>query len=176
MAVFTLKMKSEIQVKNKINEEKSIKVAAFHKHVRRTTQHKHNSYFEIIYLSKGGGYHYVDDIRFNIAPPMIFFVRKEQVHHWELDSEPDGFVLIIKNNFISSSLDQKIGTLISQLSSQLALKVKNSASVDALFDLLCKETSVDFQKNSRVIEGLASKNFNGNTTSPPAARWSFVHF
>lgn len=147
-------MKAEIEIKNKINEEKSIKVAAFHKHVRRTTPHKHNSYFEIVYLSKGSGYHYVDDVRFNIEPPMIFFVRKEQVHHWELDSEPDGFVLIIKNNFIRSSLDKEIDALISQLSSQLALKVKNRASIDALFDLLCKETRIDFQKNSRVVVGL----------------------
>lgn len=97
MAVFTSKMKSEIQIKDKIHEEKNIKVAAFHKHVRSAT-HKHNSCIDIIDLSKGSGYHCVDDFRFNIEPPIIFFVRKEQVHHWNLDSEPDGFVLIIKNS------------------------------------------------------------------------------
>jgi hypothetical protein len=32
------------------------------------------------------------------SPESVFFVRKEQIHYWELDSEPEGYVVILKKN------------------------------------------------------------------------------
>lgn len=147
-------MKSQIQTKNKIEDEKGIKVATFRKNIRKTTPHKHSNYFEIIYLSKGSGYHAIDDIQFRIEPPVLFFVRKEQVHHWELQSEPEGYVLIIKNSFVRNSLDKELELLIARLSTQSALRITSPASIDALFKLLTEEVKSDSDENIQVIEGL----------------------
>ncbi len=110
------KMISNLEMKDKIEGDKILKVTPFKKEIRKTIPHKHNHYFEIIYLSEGSGFHSIDLHKYSITPPMIFFVRQEQVHYWELDSEPDGYVIIIKKAFIEKSLDNEIKSLLSKMS------------------------------------------------------------
>lgn len=93
-------MASQLIIKNKIESDKAIKVAPFKKDIRKTSPHKHNNYFEIIYLSKGSGFHYIDLSKYAITPPIMFFIRQEQVHYWDMAAEPDGYVIIIKKIFI----------------------------------------------------------------------------
>jgi hypothetical protein len=38
-------------------------------------------------------------------------MHRDQVHHWDITSEPEGFVIIIKNGFIEKSLDGELKTL-----------------------------------------------------------------
>ena len=44
-------MASGLTVNNKIESDRTIKIAPFKKEIRKTAPHKHNNYFEIIYLS-----------------------------------------------------------------------------------------------------------------------------
>jgi len=62
-----------LNIKTKIEAEKRIKVSPFRKEIRKTTPHKRNSYFEIIYLTAGKGYHRIDSKKY------IVCVRKENV-------------------------------------------------------------------------------------------------
>ncbi|MDQ0639711.1 AraC family transcriptional activator of pobA [Pedobacter sp. W3I1] len=147
-------MSVPITVKNKIQENKMLKVSPFRKGVRTTAPHKHNSYFEIIYLSSGTGYHYIDSQAFEIFPNSVFFVRKEQMHYWELTSEPEGFVAIIKKGFIDQSIDREISRLLLQLSRNAVLQLKNAASVNKIFQLLVDEIDVAGDLSNTVVEGL----------------------
>jgi len=52
-------MKTELEIKDKTTDTEGIKIAPFRQHVRKTLPHKHNNYFEIIYLTKGSGSHTV---------------------------------------------------------------------------------------------------------------------
>ncbi|WP_221451844.1 helix-turn-helix domain-containing protein [Pedobacter sp. AK013] len=122
--------------------------------MRTTAPHKHNSYFEIIYLSSGKGFHYIDSQRFEIFPNSVFFVRKEQMHYWELTSEPEGFVAIVKKGFIDQSIDKEIGRLLLQLSRNAVLQLKNAASVNKIFQLLVDEIEAAGNLSNTVIEGL----------------------
>lgn len=74
-------MSRQLQTKDKIEPESSIKIAPFKKDIRNTTAHKHNNCFEIIYLSRGSGFHYIHSRRFAVKPPVMYFIRKEQVHY-----------------------------------------------------------------------------------------------
>ncbi|TCD11019.1 helix-turn-helix domain-containing protein [Pedobacter frigidisoli] len=147
-------MSKPIIVKNKIQENKMLKVSPFRKGVRATGPHKHNSYFEIIYLSSGSGFHYIDSQGFEIFPNSIFFVRKEQMHYWELSSEPEGYVAIIKKGFIDQSIDKEISTLLLQLSRNSFLQLKNATSVNTIFQLLVAEIDVAGNSSNTVVEGL----------------------
>lgn len=49
-----------MDTKSKIEQNKTIKVSPFREEIRNTTPHRHNSYFEIIYLSQGKGFHTID--------------------------------------------------------------------------------------------------------------------
>jgi AraC family transcriptional activator of pobA len=146
-------MNSNIKIKDKTKEHTSIKIDTFRKDVRKTSPHKHNSYFEIIYLTKGKGSHTIDTKEYEIKPPVIFTVRKEQVHFWDIQSEPEGFVLIIKKSFIDGCLDKEIKRLISELSSQTCLFPKDNSVTD-IFKILLKEHHENKSSNSPVIDGL----------------------
>ena|SRR5665213_940239 len=147
-------MASQLIVKNKIEIEKAIKIAAFKKEIRKTTPHKHNNYFEIIYLSKGSGYHYIDSRKYSIEPPIMFFIRKEQVHYWELDREPEGFVVIIKKLFIQKSLDNELKSLFEKLSNQNSLRFETNRTIQTLFELLTEENKTESENTFHIIEGL----------------------
>lgn len=155
-------MKSTIPTKNKIEAEKGIKIEAFRKGIRKTVPHKHNSYFEIIYLSKGSGYHTIDTQQYSIAPPTLFFVRKEQVHHWEIDSEPEGYVIIIKKSFIDSCMDDQLRLFIQQLSNHHSLRISNSTTIESLFQLLTEEKTPDNHYTEGLLKALMAKMFEAS--------------
>lgn len=143
-----------IIVKNKIQENKMLKVSPFRKGVRVTAPHKHNSYFEIIYLSSGSGFHYIDSQRYEIFPSSVFFVRKEQMHYWELTSELEGYVAIIKKGFIDQSIDKEISRLLLQLSTNAVLQLKNASALNKIFQLLVDEVDAADHSSHTVVEGL----------------------
>lgn len=137
-----------IATKNKIETTVQIKVAPFRSEIRKTNPHKHNNYFEIIYLSEGSGFHTIDHTAFPITPPTFFFVRKEQVHHWDITIEPKGFVILLKKEFIETSLDHELKKCLTQLSVLSCLTIKDTQNIDLLFNLLITE------KNFTVTEGI----------------------
>ena len=144
----------KIPVKNKIKEERHIKAEKFRKEIRVTQPHKHNSYFEIIYLSKGSGNHFIDSRKYSVKPPVMYFVRKEQVHYWKLTKEPEGFVVIIKKSFIEKSLDNELKSLFTKISGQSSLSIKDNPTIHKLFDLLTEENKVEHENTFHITEGL----------------------
>lgn len=138
----------DISIKNKADSKKLLKVAPFRKEVRKTTPHMHDNYFEIIYLSAGSGTHFIDNKAYQIIPPVVFFVRKEQVHHWDITEVPQGYVLILKNAFIHQSIDLDLKALLEKISFSDCLQLTETQTIEQVFDLLIKED--DFS----IIEGL----------------------
>lgn len=64
----------DIAVKNKLESEQLFKISRFKEVIKRTRPHKHDAYFELIYLSEGAGFHWADTQKFQITPPIIFFL------------------------------------------------------------------------------------------------------
>src|SRR3546814_11008583 len=87
-----------VAVKDKTEPHQHIKIAEFRKNVRKTIPHKHNSYFEFDLLLRGSGLHTIDGTAYAVNPPVLFIIRREQVNNWELDAEPDVYVLILKKD------------------------------------------------------------------------------
>lgn len=141
-------MRNSIIVKNKIAAAEIIKVSPFRKEIRKTSPHQHDNYFEIIYLLEGEGIHTIDQVQYPITKSTIFFVRKEQVHHWDITTAPEGYVLLLKKGFVEHSLDSKLKDLISQLSGLSCLYLTETKSIELIFQLLINE------KDLTVIEGL----------------------
>ena len=146
-------MKIELEIKDKTRPTEGLKIAPFKQRIRKTSPHKHNSYFEIIYLTKGNGSHTIDTKEFKIQTPVIFTVRKEQVHFWDIKTEPEGFVLIIKKSFIDNCLDKDIKRLISELSAQTCLFPKDNIAIK-IYELLQNEYQIKKISNRPIIDGL----------------------
>lgn len=146
-------MSTELKIKDKIHQ-KSIKIALFKKDIRKTTPHKHNSYFEIIFLSAGKGFHAIDSVKYPVITPIVYIVRKEQVHHWELENEPEGFVLILKKEFVDNSLDKQLKDLLASISGLPSIHLPEAGIVQQLFQMLTDEYKPEQNNNTPVIEGL----------------------
>jgi AraC family transcriptional regulator, transcriptional activator of pobA len=147
-------MPSKFIIKDKIETGKVIKAAPFKKDIRKTSPHKHNNYFEIIYLSKGSGYHYIDLGKYDVAPPVMYFIRQEQVHYWQLETEPEGYVIIIKKAFIEKSLDNELKSLLTKISNQYCLQLTDNKTIEKLLQLLTEEIEMDDENAFNITEGL----------------------
>jgi AraC-like DNA-binding protein len=84
----------------------------------------------------------------------MFFVRREQVHHWDLSSEPDGFVLILKKSFVEKSLDHELKILLMEISKQSCLAITHPEIIHALFTILTEENAYEHQYAFSITEGL----------------------
>ncbi|WP_316633098.1 helix-turn-helix transcriptional regulator [uncultured Flavobacterium sp.] len=148
-------MKKSINIKNKIEAAELIKVSPFRNEIRKTEPHKHNNYFEIIYLLKGNGIHTIDYIQYPIKTPTIFFIRKEQVHHWNIESIPQGYVLLLKKGFVERSLDVELKNLLSRVSALGCLFLKENSTIETFFQLLITEN--DFTVTEGILKALLAK-------------------
>jgi len=143
-----------IPTKNKISPEKHIKVEPFRKGVLVTPPHKHKQYFEIVFLSRGNGYHWIDGHRYDIKAPVFFFINREQVHYWELQNDPDGYVIILKNTFLQQSRDESLKQLLHLLWHANCLYLDNADDLAALFPLLVTLTGSPSPYEYHSIDGL----------------------
>lgn len=151
-------MHKQLPIKDKSEDHEFIKASRFDKSKIKTKPHKHNRYFEIIYLSKGSGVHYIDSHKYLIAAPVIFFVRNEQVHHWDINSEPEGFVVILKKNLFDKSLDVELKSLFMKINKHSCLSIKDSSTIQKLFELLVEEEK-DGEMAFHITEGLLKSLF-----------------
>jgi AraC family transcriptional activator of pobA len=149
-------MNRGIRIKDKSKDSRFLKASAFRKDTRKTEPHKHNSYFELVFLSAGQGYHTIDNLRYEVRPPVLFFIRQEQVHHWDLDmdTEPDGFVLILKKVFFERSLDGELKELLEKISQLSCAYLDDAAVVDQLLGLIVQETTLDGGGSFSFVEGM----------------------
>ena len=143
---------TELTIKDKTTTKEYIKIEPFRKHTRVTKPHKHNKYLEFIYFTKATGFHVIDHYKIEIANPIFFIVRKEQIHYWNLTSEPEGYVIIIKEAFIEECLDIEIKQQLTQISAFPYLNTEDNNTIEQLFKLLISENSN--KKNRSIVEGL----------------------
>jgi AraC family transcriptional regulator, transcriptional activator of pobA len=143
------------KVKEKISSNTTFKIAPFRKHIRQTEPHKHKNYFEIIFLWAGSGIHLIDSTKYEISPPTIFILKKNQIHAWNITKEPEGYVIIIKDEFIENTRDTELKVLFHLFWSieHLALR-KDTVGIRSLFENLHSEFTSEQRFSKMVVEGL----------------------
>ncbi len=134
-------MENKIYTYTKIESTADIKIEHFDVTKRYTKPHRHNKYLELVYFSKGSGLHYMDLKSYGIEPPVLFLIKKDEVHHWEIDTMPVGFVIIIKEGFLEKTVDKKINMQLQKLSLKRRIALQTDDIIDNLFTILCKETT-----------------------------------
>lgn len=154
-------MYKEIEIKDKIPFENSIKIEPFDVAKRYTKPHVHNKYLEIVFFSKGSGFHYLDLKPFEISTPILFFIHKNQVHHWEIDTIPQGFVIIIKEGFLEKIVDNAILFQLQKIKTLNEVLIdENDEIIPSLFKMLAlemKQHPVNFEVIESGIKALLSK-------------------
>jgi AraC family transcriptional activator of pobA len=142
-----------IKTVDKTAPEQSIKIAPFDPNKRQTKPHKHHNYLEIIVLFNSKGQHVIDNEVYKIDKPIVFTVRKEQVHFWDLAPNPEGVVIIIKNTFINQCEDPIIKNLLHQLAFHQCFVPSETESFALLADILVEAFNFS-NKSIHYKEGL----------------------
>lgn len=60
--------------------------------------HRHD-FFEVLYLSKGSGFHIIDGNKYEIKPPSVFFMSPGQAHKMEFSNDIEGYIFIFTDDF-----------------------------------------------------------------------------
>ncbi len=60
--------------------------------------HRHD-FFEVLFLTKGSGFHVIDGNKYKIKPPCIFFMSPGQAHKIEFSGDIEGYIFIFTAEF-----------------------------------------------------------------------------
>ncbi|WP_282203199.1 helix-turn-helix domain-containing protein [Kitasatospora fiedleri] len=61
--------------------------------------HRH-SFYELVYVTAGGGTHVIDLVEHRVQPPALYAVLPGQVHRWSGAGRLDGWVLLFNEDFL----------------------------------------------------------------------------
>jgi AraC-like DNA-binding protein len=111
----------------------------------------------MIFLTAGAGVHVIDGRRYAVGPPVLFVVRKDQVHCWELSTPGEGYVLIIRREFVEGLTDGRLRSLIASVSAYSCVPLTGNASVDRLWTVLLDETDGAPEIVETVLTALLAK-------------------
>lgn len=128
-----------IEVKDKLQHHRNIKVVVFDPSKNITTPHKHNGYLELVFLSSASGKHFIDGREAVVKTPCLLVIRKDNVHHWELINPVKGFVLLVKDQFVNQSLDFEINRLANEIRAFDTIYFKEARIIEHLFEILAVE-------------------------------------
>ncbi|MNJ92862.1 Arabinose operon regulatory protein [compost metagenome] len=72
-----------------------------HQHLH--SAHRH-SFYHFVFFTKGTGKQQIDFKTFDVKPNLIYFMIPGQVHSWNFESEPDGYLINFSASYFSSLL------------------------------------------------------------------------
>lgn len=72
-----------------------------HKNLR--FPHKH-SFYHLVYFSSGAGNHSIDFVHFPVEAGQMYFMAPGQVHSWEFEEQPDGFIVNFSEQYLNDFL------------------------------------------------------------------------
>ena len=81
-----------------ITKQFQVEVFDANRHFSVKYPHRHD-FFEVLYLSKGSGFHIIDGNKYEINPPCVFFMSPGQAHKIEFSKDIDGYIFIFTEAF-----------------------------------------------------------------------------
>jgi AraC-like DNA-binding protein/mannose-6-phosphate isomerase-like protein (cupin superfamily) len=84
--------------KEGVSQQFQVEVFDANRHFSVKYPHRHD-FFEVLYLSKGSGFHVIDGNKYEIEPPCVFFMSPGQAHKIEFSNDIEGFIFIFTPEF-----------------------------------------------------------------------------
>jgi AraC-like DNA-binding protein/quercetin dioxygenase-like cupin family protein len=80
------------------SQQFQVEVFDANRHFAVKYPHRHD-FYEVLYLSRGSGYHVIDGNKYEIKPPSIFFMSPGQAHKIEFSNDIEGYIFIFTAEF-----------------------------------------------------------------------------
>lgn len=130
------------------------KISRFKEQIRRTKPHKHDDYYELIFLSEGEGFHSIETEKFVVSPPECYFLRPGQLHFWEFTRIPRGFVVLFKKEEFDELLEAELIAMYQRLATRNRLKISPANFPEAILSELLHEYQRNKAYSRSIIHGL----------------------
>ena len=108
-----------------------------------------NNNFEILWIVKGSGFHYVDMQRNDIKKNGIYFIKPGQVHQLQLIDKPEGYILSFSESFLSIENQESNSTYHTSLFKMFASTDAITVDSEALPDMknIAEKMVNEFENN-----------------------------
>lgn len=109
-----------------------------------------NDHFEIIWITRGSGVHYIDLQECPVKDNRLFFVRPGQVHFLKMDGAFTGYVISFSDSFVSIEDPETNSTyhtnLFNMFSSAKAIPIDNDSLPDMIN--IAEKMSIEFESHN----------------------------
>jgi AraC family transcriptional activator of pobA len=129
-------------------------IAQFYEEIKKTTPHKHENYYELVYLRQGEGFHWIEEEKYMIIAPEFYFLMPHQLHHWQFTSIPKGYVILFKKSYFDDGYDHHIVELINKLKGRFRTGIPDGNSPDYILQEILNEYSRNTEFSRKIIHGL----------------------
>ncbi|MGY6521942.1 MAG: AraC family transcriptional regulator [Mongoliitalea sp.] len=142
-----------ISTKNKLDSQELFKISRFKPLIKKTKPHKHEGYFELIYIAEGEGFHWIETENYQIQTPDFYFLKPGQLHFWQFTAIPKGYVMMFKEEFIDAIKEIKILQQMQQLGELTRISHWQDPMVAHIFEDILRIFQSDAKNTEDVIKG-----------------------
>ena len=128
-----------IATKNKLDAGKLFKISRFKEMIKRTQPHKHEGYYELIFIREGEGFHQIEAESYPVTVPELYFLKPGQLHCWQFTAIPRGFVLLFKEDFFDPTGEAQLLDLIKNLGQVSRVSLPGEYDPAFLFEEMLRE-------------------------------------
>lgn len=144
----------EISVRNKLEEGHTFKISRFKEQIKKTRPHKHDEYFELIFLSDGEGFHSIESEKFMVSCPEFYFLKPGQLHFWQFTSIPKGYVVLFKINEFNSLTESSLIEIIRKVTDLPKLQIQADKFPVHILEDIFDEFHLNTNYSKDIIHGL----------------------
>lgn len=143
-----------IGIRNKLNEGLTFKISRFKEIIKKTNPHKHDEYYELIFLSEGSGFHCIESEKHIVSSPEVYILKPGQLHFWQFTSIPKGFVMLFKASEFDIVSESDLWEMLRKFSDIVRLDLKSGGFPEFLLNEIYEEFTFGAEYSREIIHGL----------------------
>ena len=147
------KKSNNIHLKNKLEGTQLFKISRFNEAIKKTAPHKHDGYFELIFISEGEGFHWIETEKFQLNAPEIYFMKPGQMHCWQFTAIPKGFVALFKEDFFDPIKENHILGLLNIMKERVRISLPEDFKPHFIFEEIFTEFKQGNMYSTHIIHG-----------------------
>lgn len=147
---------SKFSKNENIDKPYQVEIFDAKRHFKVQYPHRHD-FFEILFISKGSGIHIIDDKKYVIEPPCLFFLSPGQAHQLELSTDIEGYIFLFTSEFFLLNKSNKNRLLelpfffnINQENPPIQINTKTDF-LTSIFKNSCNEMESESTKSEQII-------------------------
>ncbi len=122
--------------------------------IDRSQPHKHNDYYELIFLSQGEGFQWIETEKYCITAPEFYFLKPGQLHQWQFTSVPKGYIIMFKPSYFNAVHECNVLGLCMRLEDKFRVNVPANYTPEPLLNAMLEEFLAPSGFSSKYLHGI----------------------